>query len=74
MDLTLKAPEKAITRLESFWAAYFKETPVCTNRDCSQVAIEVDPFFPYLDDLNRCERHRVTEHLIGGSAKPVMVS
>lgn len=73
--LTLRAPEMAINRLTRFWAAYFREIPVCTTQDCCQVAIEVDPFFPYLDDYNRCEKHRVTEkYSTGGMPQPVMVS
>jgi hypothetical protein len=58
MSATIKAPEQARPALDSFWARYFSETPTCTCEACGEVAIEVDPFFPYLDDLNRCAGHR----------------
>jgi hypothetical protein len=59
MPSTIKAPEQARTELSSFWAQYFSETPTCTCDACGEVAIEVDPFFPYLDDFNRCVLHRL---------------
>jgi hypothetical protein len=58
MSNTIKAPERARLMLSSFWAQYFSETPTCTCEACGEVAIEVDPYFPYLDDLNRCISHR----------------
>ena len=66
--MTIKAPVQAQPELSSFWARYFVETPVCTCDACGEVAIEVDPFFPYLDDLNRCVVHRPDEiHEASGS-------
>lgn len=56
--MTIKAPQEAQPALSSFWAQYFIEIPICTCEACGEVAIEVDPFFPYLDDLNRCTVHR----------------
>jgi hypothetical protein len=58
MSVTIKAPEQARQELSSFWARYFHETPTCTCDACGEVAIEVDPYFPYLDDFNRCIVHR----------------
>ena len=58
MNLTFKAPAQALRHLSTFWGQYFKEIPTCTNPGCERVAIEVDPYFPYLDDFNRCEAHR----------------
>lgn len=66
MSATIKAPEQAQPALDSFWARYFSETPMCTREACGEVAIEVDPFFPYLDDFNRCARHR--QEFEGGPA------
>ena len=43
--------------LTVFWGQYFPETPVCSHPDCEFVASEVDSFFPYIDDFNRCEAH-----------------
>jgi len=62
MHLTLKAPEGADGHLARFWAHYFLETPTCICSGCEDVAVEVDPFFPYLDDLNRCQFHRTVEN------------
>lgn len=61
MSMTIKAPEQARPVLGSFWSQYFSETPTCTCESCGEVAIEVDPYFPYLDDLNRCAVHRLEE-------------
>ncbi len=30
---------------------------MCALPECDCVACEVDSYFPYLDDLNRCEQH-----------------
>ncbi|MDH4246518.1 MAG: hypothetical protein OEW39_01725 [Deltaproteobacteria bacterium] len=57
MDITLRAPGKETVSLANFWEQYFKETPMCSHEGCLNVAHEVDPFFPYLDDLNRCGEH-----------------
>ncbi len=57
MIITIKAPAGAQQRLGEFWERYFAETPTCSSTECSRIAAEVDPFFPYLDDLNRCEQH-----------------
>ena len=48
-------------KLTSFWQNVFPEMPVCTEPGCGKVAREVDSFFPYLDDLNRCDSHRTVE-------------
>ena len=58
MSVTINAPVQAQLHLTSFWARYFSEIPACTRTGCKQVAIEVDPYFPYLDDFNRCALHR----------------
>ena len=58
MATTFKAPTENISHLGAFWANYFRETPVCSDKGCGDVAVEVDPFFPYLDDYNRCKHHR----------------
>jgi hypothetical protein len=57
MELTIKAPAGPRGLLGEFWARYFPEVPTCTSGDCAEIATEVDPFFPYLDDLNRCSHH-----------------
>jgi hypothetical protein len=61
MTGTIKAPEQAAMELSRFWAQYFSETPTCTCEACGEVAMEVDPYFPYLDDFNRCSAHRLEE-------------
>jgi hypothetical protein len=58
MAQTIRAPAQAEGSLSSFWARYFSETPTCTCDGCREVAIQVDPFFPYLDDFNRCTDHQ----------------
>ena len=63
MDLKFKTPEDQGQDLSGFWAGIFEEIPTCTRKNCGEVAIEVDYFFPYLDDYNRCEGHRPTEGL-----------
>jgi hypothetical protein len=58
MDRTFRAPHGHPPQdLGQFWGQYFTEIPVCTHADCDRVALEIDPFFPYLDDRNRCDRH-----------------
>jgi hypothetical protein len=58
MDRTISAPHgRAQQDLGQFWGRYFSEIPVCTHVDCDRVALEIDPFFPYLDDRNRCDQH-----------------
>ncbi len=57
---TLKAPVQNRVELGMFWSRYFKEIPTCTSEGCAEVAVEVDPFFPYLDDRNRCQGHQET--------------
>ena len=59
--MIIKAPQAAQLQLSHFWAQYFAEIPVCTCEACGEVAIEVDPFFPYLDDRNRCTSHRLED-------------
>jgi len=56
--MTIKAPHHHNGLLGNFWAKYFPEVPLCTSEGCAEIASDVDPFFPYLDDLNRCPRHR----------------
>lgn len=57
MEKTIKTHLRGSDDLARFWNQYFQETPVCSLPECSGVAAEVDSFFPYLDDLNRCESH-----------------
>ena len=57
MSKTIKTEVKGADALENFWGQYFPETPVCALPECGGIASEVDSFFPYLDDLNRCENH-----------------
>lgn len=61
MELKFKGPEGQGEKLNDFWAGIFQEVPTCANENCGEVAIEVDSFFPYLDDYNRCEGHRLPE-------------
>jgi hypothetical protein len=59
MDRTISAPIASADRdLGQFWGRYFVEIPTCTHRGCARIAQDVDPFFPYLDDRNRCPVHR----------------
>jgi hypothetical protein len=58
MQITLKAPAAPESALGQFWRRYFEEIPTCTCGPCARVAVEVDPYFPYLDDFNRCQDHR----------------
>ena len=55
MEWNITAQVSGPDRLARFWGQYFAETPLCAV--CGAVAREVDPFFPYLDDLNRCPGH-----------------
>ena len=55
MEWNITAQVSGPDRLARFWSEYFAETPLCAV--CGTVASEVDPFFPYLDDLNRCPGH-----------------
>ena len=55
MEWNITAQVSGPDRLTRFWSQYFAETPLCAV--CGTVAREVDPFFPYLDDLNRCPGH-----------------
>ena len=59
MNLKLKPPEDPGKNPSGFRAGMFQEIPTCTNGNCGVVAIEVDYFFPYLDDYNRCQEHRL---------------
>ena len=58
MESLLSAPIQATESLVLFWSGYFQETPNCSVACCGAIALDVDPFFPYLDDLNRCHHHR----------------
>jgi hypothetical protein len=59
MDRIISAPSGSVDHdLGQFWGRYFAEIPTCTHEDCERIAHEVDPFFPYLDDHNRCHQHR----------------
>lgn len=53
----IKTDVRGIEDLTLFWGQYFPETPVCSHPDCGSVAAEVDAFFPYIDDFNRCDLH-----------------
>ena len=44
-------------KLKSFWLQFFPELPKCKEPGCQHIAMEVDTFFPYLDDNNRCYLH-----------------
>jgi len=57
MSKTIKAVVTGTEALTRFWRQYFPEVPVCSLPECGGVAVEVDSYFPYLDDLNRCEDH-----------------
>jgi len=59
MEVTLKALGMGTPILTKYWSRYFSETPMCSCEGCTEVAREVDPFFPYLDDLNRCADHGI---------------
>ena len=39
------------------WSGCLPERPQCAVPGCAHQAHIVDPFFPYLDDRNRCDRH-----------------
>ena len=56
---TIKTEVRGADKLTLFWGQYFPETPVCSHPDCISVATEVDAFFPYIDDFNRCDLHFV---------------
>ena len=47
-----------VTGLIRYWTGLFNETPLCKESGCARVATEVDAFFPYIDDYNRCDRHQ----------------
>ena len=57
MTKTIKSEIRGNEALTVFWRQYFGEIPVCSHPECACVASEVDAFFPYIDDFNRCEDH-----------------
>ena len=57
MEKTIKTDIRGVKALTVFWGQYYPEVPVCTHPDCEYVAAEVDAFFPYIDNFNRCETH-----------------
>jgi len=70
MDRTISAPQgRAQQDLGQFWGRYFVEIPVCSHEHCARIALDVDPFFPYLDDRNRCDQHGT---LRGSLLQPVL--
>lgn len=70
MDRTISAPHgQAQQDLGQFWGRYFTEIPVCSHEQCARIALEIDPFFPYLDDRNRCDQHRL---LVASLVSPVL--
>lgn len=64
MESTIKAPPAQQQDLGKFWQRYFAEIPTCSCDACAEVAVEVDPFFPYLDDLNRCRDHQDADMMV----------
>ena len=58
---TFQPQGESLTR---YWNTIFSETPHCAAPGCRRVAEEVDAFFPYIDDYNRCDYHpRATDPL-----------
>lgn len=51
---TRRVPELQQVRI---WSGCLPELPRCAVEGCDRHAIEVDSFFPYLDDRNRCDFH-----------------
>jgi hypothetical protein len=45
------------TSTARIWQGCLPESPTCTHPGCQSPARTVDPFFPYLDDRNRCVEH-----------------
>jgi hypothetical protein len=59
MERIMRAPNgQPQQELGHFWGRYFVEIPLCAHEGCDRIAQEVDPYFPYLDDHNRCDQHR----------------
>ena len=56
MDV-IKSPDSSPEDATRYWGQYYVETPMCNIAGCGRVAHEVDAFFPYIDDLNRCDEH-----------------
>jgi hypothetical protein len=53
---TRRLPEAQQVRI---WSGCLPELPQCSVEGCDRHAVEVDAFFPYLDDRNRCDFHSV---------------
>ncbi|MBI4082588.1 MAG: hypothetical protein HY423_08255 [Candidatus Lambdaproteobacteria bacterium] len=53
----IRAPHSDPEQLKNYWARFYEEVPVCSHPGCGSISVEVDPLFPYLDDLNRCPLH-----------------
>lgn len=54
---TINTSQPQAESLIRYWNTIFVETPRCTAPGCRRVAQEVDAFFPYIDDYNRCDQH-----------------
>ena len=63
LDLNFETPKGQGEDPSGFWSGVIQEIPTCTKENCGEVAVEVDSFFPYLDDYNRCKGHRLSESL-----------
>lgn len=57
MANAIKQSDPTSSDASRYWGRLFVETPVCTVPGCDRVAHEVDAFFPFIDDYNRCDRH-----------------
>ncbi|MDH4225618.1 MAG: hypothetical protein OEW12_08230 [Deltaproteobacteria bacterium] len=55
-DKTLEGSKQSL-HLSLLWKQKIPEAPVCAAKGCHSTALEVDLFYPYLDDNNRCQRH-----------------
>lgn len=58
MDTFITAPTEEENQTVAYWALWYQEVPRCSEPGCQKVAVEVDTFFPYMDDNNRCWTHR----------------
>lgn len=57
----IKSPHLTPEHRARYWERYFEETPLCSVPGCARIADEVDAYFPYLDDHNRCEQHAAAD-------------
>ncbi|MDH4120573.1 MAG: hypothetical protein OEV94_02560 [Deltaproteobacteria bacterium] len=52
-----QASPSAVVSLSLLWEQGQPEPALCAVPGCTHQAVEIDLYFPYLDDRNRCHQH-----------------